>query len=111
METRERFREYCFRHRAEVKYALFEDGLHIMEATWTLRDEQKAKDLMPTRCWADVTTHHPEKQYMFGWAMNHLSPSRDKGLLYCNELKSPSTAVTNRVASLTNGHRMIRRDT
>ena len=66
IETRQCFREYCVRHRSEVKYALYEDGLNIMETTWTLRDEQKAKGLVPTACWADVTTHHPEKQYMLG---------------------------------------------
>lgn len=66
MEIREYFREYCVRYRSEVKYALYEDGLHIMETTWALRDEQKAKGLVPTACWVDVTTHHPEKHYMLG---------------------------------------------
>lgn len=66
LEVREWFRAYCKRHQSEVKFAAYEDGLHIMAETWVLRDEQRAKGLVPTSCWADVTPCHQENQYMLG---------------------------------------------
>lgn len=66
LDAREWFRAYCERHGSEVKFALYEDGLRIMEATWQLRDEQRAKGLVPSSCWADVTLGRQENQYMLG---------------------------------------------
>ena len=66
LETRQWFRAYCQRHGSRVKFAGYRDGLNIMEATWQLRDEQRAKGLAPTSCWADVTLCRQENQYMLG---------------------------------------------
>lgn len=66
LEAREWFEAYCARHRSVVKFAAYEDGLRILKETWLLRDEQMAKGLVPTACWADVTAPHGESQYMLG---------------------------------------------
>jgi hypothetical protein len=63
---RDFFRSYCLRHRCEIKWAVFESGLSILEETWALRDRQADQGVRPSACWSDITANHGKNQYMLG---------------------------------------------